>query len=104
MKFIPVLLFLLHLGMSQPIIEAKTADCFTYGAQYVGVSLNNPEQDRTPTAEDCQSFCQTVSDCVAFSWVDGGHDWEELRLQCTLWSETVYILVDKHYVSGPKQC
>ena len=104
MNFIFGLLFLLHLGSPSKIVGEETQDCFLYGAYYVGESMNDPDQDRTPTVENCQSLCQTVSDCVAFSWADGSHDMEEWRLLCTLWSETVYILVDKHYVSGPRNC
>ena len=78
--------------------------CFISGLQYAGVALNEPERDRTPTAEDCQRFCQTVFDCTDFSWVDNSHGLEEMRLRCTLWSETMVLLVDEYYVSGPKEC
>ena len=104
MKIFLCILFLLNAGISIATMEQQTADCFTYGAKYMGVSLNDPAPDQTDNAEDCQSFCQTVPGCGSFSWVDGNHDTEELRLLCTLWFEYDYIMVDKHYVSGPREC
>ena len=79
-------------------------ECFNPGVQYAGVALNEPERDKTPSAEACQLFCQTVFDCTDFSWVDDSYSLVELRLGCTLWSEVKVWLVDKHFISGPREC
>ena len=81
-----------------------SSECFDYGLQYAGEALNTPEQDKTPSPEACQLFCQTVFDCVAFSWVDDSYSLENLRLSCTLWAEVMVDLVDYHFVSGPRTC
>ena len=88
-----------NLGTSLP-----SSDCFDRGRQIAGIALNNPEEDHTPSPEACQLFCQTVFDCVAFSWVDDSYSLEYLRLSCTLWEEVKVDLVDKHFVSGPRTC
>ena len=96
-----VLVFLLHpsYGTSLP-----SGECFDQGIQYAGVALNTPEDDQTPSPEACQLFCQTVFDCVAFSWVDDSYSLENMRLSCTLWEEVMVYLVDYHFVSGPRTC
>merc|ERR1711902_53537 len=87
-------------GLSQP----EMPDCFMPGLQIAGVIINDPLQSRTPSPEACQLFCQTVFDCVAFSWVDDTYSLENERLSCSLWSEVKVDLVDDHFVSGPKYC
>ena len=96
-----VLVILLHPNHSTPM---PSSECFLPGAQYAGVALNTPEEDHTPSPEACQLFCHTVFDCVAFSWVDDSYSLEELRLSCTLWGEVMVVLVDEHFVSGPRNC
>ena len=48
---------------------SSSSECFDYGLQYAGEALNTPEQDKTPSPEACQLFCQTVIVWLSHGWM-----------------------------------
>merc|ERR1719367_402244 len=94
-----LVLAVLKVSLSSSLLSQKEDftsqdDCFTYGLQYVGVTVNEPLEDKTPSPEACQLFCQTVFDCADFSWADATYSWTEYQNSCWLFSEVKVDMVD----------
>lgn len=105
LKIIVALAAFFQISLSSAILPEKHQDdCFIHGLQSAGLTVNDPLQDKAPSAEACQLFCQTVFDCVDFSWADATYSWTEYQNSCWLFSEVKVDMVDEHFVSGPKYC
>ena len=51
--------------------SCNAQNCFEYNIDYEGTDLNNGLNQRTNTAEECQSLCQLTQNCQGFTWANG---------------------------------
>ena len=48
-------------------------NCFEYNIEYAGNIINNPLEQRTDSAEDCQKLCKNNSACQGFTWASADY-------------------------------
>ena len=82
-------------------------NCFAQNTDYVGNPVrdtNNFHLSKVYSAEDCQSHCQSDTDCKFWVWISGfpktrGRWWE-----CWLKTSNENNVTDVGKVAGPKFC
>ena len=50
---------------------AFSANCLKYDTDFNGPNINNGLEQRTSTAEDCQTLCCVTMGCNGFTWSSG---------------------------------
>ena len=50
---------------------AFSANCLKYDTDFNGPNINNGLEQRTSTAEDCQTLCCATMGCNGFTWASG---------------------------------
>ena len=48
-----------------------SANCLKYDTDFDGSNMNNGLEQRTSTAEDCQTLCCVTMGCNGFTWASG---------------------------------
>ena len=48
-----------------------SANCLKYNTDFDGTNMNDGLQQRTSTAEDCQTLCCVTMGCNGFTWSSG---------------------------------
>ena len=81
----------------------KLSICMEKFVEYIGVNINHNVTYAT-TPSKCQKICQTIDDCVAFTWDEAGFG----SFRCDLMSEVISrrptLNPSPFLISGPKYC